>query len=144
MPTFGFDFSEFDTMVRQFEEIGVSGDEIADIVLDAVTPDAVEAFRGALPRDAGTDDPYHAQDHVRASKVRTSKTGSRYKIIGVFDGDGKKLDWDEARYLFCVENGTSRMVAKPFIKKAENNMEQVAGTKMKETLETELQTRLGG
>ena len=53
------------------------------------------------------------------------------------------MNWEPYRYLFYVENGTSRMTAKPFIDKALREIRAAVRPKMIQTMEDELRRRLG-
>mgnify|MGYP000709540048 CR=1 FL=1 len=117
--------------------------EVADKVLDEVAPLAVSTFKPHVPYDRKEKDSFHARNHVRASKTRDGY-GGRYKLVGVFDGDGAKLDWSIAQYLFYVENGTSKMVARPFMKKAEAAVKSVVRTKNEIGIRARNQSQDGG
>ena len=140
---FGFEFSEFNELIQQFENLGVGDDEIAKVVLDSVEDDAIQAFAANIPKS--DLDKEHAADNVIASKTRKSRHGSRYRVVGAADrGKMGGMNWDRFRYLFYVENGTSNMVAKPFINKAHKAVRDKVQPKMKTILENELAKRLGG
>jgi HK97 gp10 family phage protein len=143
MAKYGVEYEGFSSLVLKIENLGVSMNEVADKVLDEVAPLAVRTFKPHVPYDRKEKDSFHARNHVRASKTRDGY-GGRYKLVGVFDGDGAKLDWSIAQYLFYVENGTSKMVARPFMKKAEAAVKSVVEPKMKSALEQEIKSRLEG
>lgn len=143
MEKYGVEYSGFSELLSNVEQVGVSMDELADDVLEDVAPLAVEAFRPLVPYDSKEKDSFHARNNARASKTRNGHVG-RYKLIGVFDGDGAKLDWSIAKYLFYVENGTSKMPAKPFVKAAAAAVKSVVEPKMKAALEAEVKSRLEG
>lgn len=143
MAKYGVEYDGFTGLVAKIENLGVSMDEVADKVLEEVAPAAVEAFRPHVPYDAKERDSFHARSHVKASATK-SGYGGRYKLIGVFDGSGSKLDWSIAQYLFYVENGTSKMTAKPFMQAAQASVKAIVEPKMKEGLENEVKMRLEG
>lgn len=143
MARYGVEYDGFSQLVQKVEILGVTMDEVADKVLDEVAPLAVETFKAYVPYDSKEKDSIHARDNVRASKTRSGYHG-RYKLVGVFNGSGVKLDWSVGQYLFYVENGTSKMPAKPFMKAAENAVRSVVEPMMKAELEKEVQKRLGG
>ena len=116
MAKYGVEYEGFSSLVLKIENLGVSMNEVADKVLDEVAPLAVSTFKPHVPYDRKEKDSFHARNHVRASKTRDGY-GGRYKLVGVFDGDGAKLDWSIAQYLFYVENGTSKMAARPYVEK---------------------------
>ena len=130
MAKYGVEYEGFSSLVLKIENLGVSMNEVADKVLDEVAPLAVSTFKPHVPYDRKEKDSFHARNHVRASKTRDGY-GGRYKLVGVFDGDG-------------VENGTSKMVARPFMKKAEAAVKSVVEPKMKAALEQEIKSRLEG
>lgn len=141
MAKYGVEYDGFAELVMKVENLGVSMDEIADKVLDEVAPEAVEIFRPYVPYDHKERDSVHARNSVKASATKTGYRG-RYKLIGVFDTAGAKLDWSIAQYLFYVENGTSKMTARPFMDAAEKAVQAVIEPRMKEALEKEVKTRL--
>ncbi len=143
MAKYGVEYDGFSDLVMKAENLGVSMDEVADKVLNEVAPEAVEVFRPYVPYDSKEKDSFHARSHVKASGTK-SGYGGRYKLIGVFDGNGGKLDWSIAQYLFYIENGTSKMNARPFIDAAELALKAVIEPKMKEALEREVNSRMEG
>lgn len=143
MAKYGVEYDGFSGLVMKVENLGVSMEEVADKVLDEVAPEAVEAFRPHVPYDSKEKDSFHARNHVKASATKTGYRG-RYKLIGVFDGNGGKLDWSIAQYLFYVENGTSKMPARPFMTAAEMAVKATVEPKMKSALEAEIKSRLEG
>lgn len=143
MAKYGVEYDGFAGLVAKVEDLGVSMDEVADKVLEEVAPEAVEIFRRYVPYDSKGKDSFHARNNVKASATKTGY-GGRYKLIGVFDTSGAKLDWSIAQYLFYVENGTSKMTAKPFMDAATAAVQSAIEPKMKEALEREVQTRLEG
>jgi HK97 gp10 family phage protein len=118
-------------------------DEIANKVLDEVSPTAVEAFKPHVPYDIKEKDNFHARNNVKASRTKSGK-GGRYKLVGVFEENGASLNWSIAKYLFYVENGTSKMTAKPFMKAAAAAVKSVVEPKMKSAIEAEIKSRLEG
>lgn len=143
MAKYGVEYEGFSSLVLKIENLGVSMNEVADKVLDEVAPLAVSTFKPHVHMTERKKTVFIARNHVRASKTRDGY-GGRYKLVGVFDGDGAKLDWSIAQYLFYVENGTSKMVARPFMKKAEAAVKSVVEPKMKAALEQEIKSRLEG
>lgn len=143
MAKYGVEYDGFAELIVKVENLGVSMDEVADKVLDEVAPAAVEAFRPYVPYDAKEKDGFHARNNVKASKTR-SGYGGRYKLIGVFNEAGSKLDWSIAQYLFFIENGTSKMTARPFMHAAQSAVKTVIEPRMKAALENEVQARLEG
>ncbi len=143
MSEYHLDYSEFTDLIRRVEQMGVSANEIADKVLEAAAPAAVEAYRPHVPYDSAEKDSFHARDHVKASSTKTGKSG-RYKVIGVFGGDGAKMDWSIAQYLFLVENGTSKMMARPFMGAAAAAATTAAAPIMEQAFAAEIQSKLEG
>ncbi len=143
MARYGVEYDGFTNLIMNVENLGVTMDEMADKVLDEVAPEAVAVFRPYVPYDSKEKDSFHARNNVKASATKSGYRG-RYKLIGVFDADGAKLDWSIAKYLFYVENGTSKMTARPFMDAAEAAVQAVIEPKMKEALENEIKARLEG
>lgn len=143
MAKYGVEYDGFAALAMKIEEIGVSMEEIADKVLDEVAPIAVNAFKPHVPYDKTERDSVHARNNVRASKTKKGKSG-RYKLVGVFTENGSSLDWSLGQYLFYVENGTSKMPARPFMKAAEAAVEAAVKPVMKATMENEINSRIGG
>lgn len=143
MGEYHLDYSQFSELIQKFEALGVSADEIGTQVLEEAAPAAVEAFRMHVPYDATEKDNFHARDHVRASAIKTGKSG-KYKVIGVFDGDGAKMDWSIAKYLFMVENGTSKMAPRPFTAAAAEAATEAAVPAMEQSFTRQITERLGG
>lgn len=143
MSIFEFDFSEFDELVKKFEELGLSEQEISQKVLDSCENEAKEAYRRNVPYDENNTHGNHARDDVNISKMGKSKNGNYYKTVGAGTPKGNKIDTSEHQYLFYIENGTSKMVAKPFMDKASADVASATLPKMKQALENELKERLG-
>lgn len=141
MAQYGVEYNGFSALVAKIESLGVTMDEVADKVLDEVAPLAVETFRPFVPYDNKEKDSIHARNNVNASRTK-SGYGGRYKLVGVFNENGAKLDWSIGQYLFYVENGTSKMPAKPFMKAAESAVKAVVEPKMKAAIEAEIKSRL--
>lgn len=140
---YGVEYEGFSELVMKIENLGVSMDEVADKVLEKIAPLAVEVFRPYVPYDSKEKDSIHARNNVKASRTKSGYRG-RYKLIGVFDEKGSKLDWSIAKYLFYVEYGTSKMTARPFMKQAEAAVKSAVEPEMKATLEAEVKSRLEG
>lgn len=144
MAVFEFDYSAFNDLVKKVEELGLSEQEIAKAVLDSADSAAMEAYKANVPYGKPNANGTHARDHVSISKMGKSKNGNYYKVIGAGKAKGAKIDTEEFRYLFYVENGTSKMVARPFMDKAQAAVTAAALPKMKKTLEQEIEKRCGG
>ncbi len=126
----GFDISEFNQMIAQFESMGADKNKIAERVLDAGSEPARQSFMKNTPRSE--DEKEHAQDNVVVSKTRTArKTKNRYRLIGALD---RRFE-----YLFYVENGTSSAPAKPFIEKAYREAQAAAIEPMKQAFYEEFE-----
>ena len=142
MAKYGVEYDGFSALTMKIESLGVSMDEIADKVLNEVAPEAVNAFKPHVPYDSAGKDNIHARDNVKASRTKSGKSG-RYKLVGVFTENGASLDWSIGKYLFYVENGTSKMPARPFMKGAASAVKSVVAPKMKSAVEAEIKSRLG-
>lgn len=141
---FSLDYGEFNELVRQVEQLGLSEEEIAKELLDEVEADAIEIFRANMPPNSDKEKE-HARDNVIASRTKTSKNGSRYRIIGAAKRGGNAvggMNWDSFRYLFYVENGTSSAPAHPFIKKTEAAIAAEVQPKMVLKLQSIIKERL--
>lgn len=143
MGKYGVEYDGFSALVAKIEGLGVSVNEMVDKVLDETAGLAVETFRPHVPYDSKQKDNIHARENVKASRTKTGKNG-RYKLIGVFGENGSKLDWTVGQYLFYVENGTSKMPARPFMKAAEATVKSAVEPRMKAAIETEIKSRLEG
>lgn len=140
---FGIDYSEFSELIQQIEQLGMSENEIAEEVLDEAEPEAIETFRANMPPSSDKEKE-HARDNVIASRSKTSKNGSRYRVVGAANRGGSGgMNWDMFRYLFFVENGTSKAPAHPFIKKAEAAIAAKVQPKMVLKLQSIIEERLG-
>ncbi|MGN0106929.1 MAG: HK97-gp10 family putative phage morphogenesis protein [Hominilimicola sp.] len=143
MANYGVEYDGFSALAMKIESLGVSMDEIANKVLDEVAPLAVSAFKPHVPYDSKEKDSVHARNNVNVSATKSGKNG-RYKLVGVFTNNGASVDWSIGKYLFYVENGTSKMPAKPFMKAAEAAVKSVVEPKMKSAIEAEIKSRLEG
>lgn len=143
MAKYGVEYDGFAALAMKVEELGVSMNEIADKVLEETAPIAVEAFRPHVPYDKTEKDSIHAKNNVRASKTKSGKNG-RYKLVGVFTENGVAIDWTIGQYLFYVENGTSKMTARPFMAAASAAVESAVAPLMKSAMENEIKSRIGG
>lgn len=141
MGKYGVEYDGFSALVAKVEALGVSMDEIANKVLEETADIAVDTFRPHVPYDSKQKDSIHARENVKASRTKSGKNG-RYKLIGVFDENGSKLDWTVGQYLFYVEHGTSKMTARPFMKLAETAVKSTVEPLMKSALEAEVKSRL--
>ncbi len=120
---YGFDLTELEETIRQLERVGANMPVIAEIVLDAGSEPARQAFMKNVPES--DIDKEHAKDNVIVSKTRTAKrTKNRYRLIGALD--------EKFKYLYYVENGTVRALAKPFIEKAYREAQAAAAEPMKQ------------
>ena len=142
MAKYGVEYDGFSALTMQIESLGVSVDEIAGRVLDEVAPEAVNAFKPHVPYDSAGKDNVHARDNVKASRTKSGKSG-KYKLVGVFNENGAKLDWSIGQYLFYYENGTSRQPARPFMTAAASAVKSVVSPRMKSAVEAEIKSRLG-
>lgn len=143
MSKYGVEYDGFAALAMKIEEVGVSMNEIVDKVLEETAPIAVNAFRPYVPYDKTEYDSIHARNNVRASKTKSGKHG-RYKLVGVFTENGGSVDWTIGQYLFYVENGTSKMTARPFMAAASAAVESAVAPLMKSAMENEIKSRLGG
>lgn len=142
---FTLDYSEFNELVRQVEQLGLSEEEIANELLDEVESDAIEIFRANMPPNSDKEGE-HARDNVIASRTKLShKYGTRYRIVGAAKRGGNAaggMNWEPFRYLFYVENGTSRAPAHPFVKKTEAAIAAKVQPKMVLKLQSIIKERL--
>lgn len=143
MAVFDFDYSAFDELVQKIESLGISEEEIAKKVLDSADSVAMEAYKANVPYGEPNANGTHARDHVSITKMGKTKNGNYHKVVGAGTPVNTKMDWEEFRYLFYIENGTSKMAARPFIDRACADISSVALPKMKKALEDELKRRLG-
>ena len=132
------DFSQFDALISQVEQLGADTDAVAERVLDAGCGPAKEAFKKNVPYDTKTPPNSrkheHARDHVTVSKTKKSKYGNKYRTIGA---SGEKF-----LYLFYIENGTSRMPAKPFRERAYRDAKTASSEPMRQALIKEIENHL--
>ena len=143
MAKYGVEYDGFAALAMKIEELGVSMNEIADKVLEETAPIAVNTFRPHVPYDSREKDSVHARNNVRASRTKSGK-GGRYKLVGVFTESGGSVDWTIGRYLFYVENGTSKMTARPFMAAASSAVESAVKPIMKSAMENKIKSRIGG
>ena len=150
---YGVEYSAFAALTHKIESLGVSVEEVADKVLEEVAPAAVAAYKLHVPYDRAEKDSIHARDNVSASRTKSGYRG-RYKLVGAFiEGKDGKLNWNvtlhskkgnkEVPYLFYVENGTSKMLPRPFMKAAEEAVKAAVAPKIKAAVEAEIKSRLG-
>lgn len=138
---YGFDLTEFNALVNRIEMLGADMDAVAERVLDAGSEPARAAFAAVVPYDDKNVDSIHARDNITVSRTKTSKRGTKFRIIGVANKDyfGGKF-----AYLYYVEYGTSRMPAKPFRERGYRAAQAAALPLMEQTLVDEIETRLEG
>jgi HK97 gp10 family phage protein len=130
----GFYLDEFDELIKQIELLGANTDAVAEAVLDAGVAPAKEAFRNNVPYDTERDNPQgHARDNIKVSKTKTSKYGTKYRVIS-FKGDRS--------YLYMVDAGTSQMPAKPWREKANRAAQAAARPAMAKELVNQLEKHL--
>ena len=138
MAKYGVEYDGFAALAMKIEELGVSMDEIADKVLEETAPIAVNTFRPHVPYDSREKDSVHDFDNRHFHVVFF---GQR---VGVFTESGGSVDWTIGRYLFYVENGTSKMTARPFMAAASSAVESAVKPIMKSAIENEIKSRIGG
>lgn len=132
----GFDLSEFGEMISQLEQVCEDIDLIAEQVLNAGSEPAKQAFIKNMPPNSKKEKD-HARDNVVISKTRIArKSKNRYRLIGALDS--------KFEYLYYVENGTTKALAKPFIEKANREAQSAASGPMKEAFNREFEKRMGG
>lgn len=125
----GFDISEFSKMIEQLESMGADTNKIAERVLDAGSEPAKQAFIKNVPFDFEKEKE-HARDNVTVSKTKTAKkTKNKYRLVGALS--------QKFKYLYYVENGTSRAPAHPFIEKAYRDAREAATEPMKNAFNEE-------
>lgn len=125
---YGFDLTELSETISQLERIGANLDSIAEVVLEAGSGPAMEAFKKALPRS--TEEKEHAQDNVVVTKTRRArKTKNKFRVIGALD---RKFV-----YLYYIEYGTTKAIAHPFLEKAYRDAQIAASVPMKEAFNKE-------
>lgn len=130
----GIDFSEFNQLVKQIENLGANMNAVAEAVLDAGTAPAKKAFKQNVPYDDKRDNPQgHARDNITVSKTKTSKYGTKYRLI-TFKGDRS--------YLYMLDAGTSKMPAKPWREKANRAAQAAARPAMERELISQLEKHL--
>lgn len=136
----GFDFSEFSQLIDKIEALGLDEEEVTEAVLEAGSEPARLAYERNVPRS--TLDKEHAQDHIKVSKTRKSKRGSKYRLI---DAETQKKDPKTGKpvpYLYYVEYGHSRAPAHPFIEKAYREAHAAASDPMAEALVQKIEEKL--
>lgn len=135
----GFDYSEFDELITQLEQLGADMDQVAERVLDAGSEPARKAFQRNVPYDKTNKDPNHehARDNIVVSRTRIArKTKNKYRLIGALD---RKFE-----YLYYVEYGTTQAPPHPFIEKAYRDAQAAAIEPMKQALIQEIERHLEG
>lgn len=134
----GFDFSEFTDLIKQLEQLGADSKQVAERVLNAGSEPAKQAFINNTPFDETTEESKRTHEHARnsitVSKTKSSKRGSKYRIVGA--------DNEKFKYLFFVENGTIKIPAKPFRDKAYREARAAASEPMEQALIQEINNHL--
>lgn len=131
---FGIDYSEFDALIQQVESLADDTDEIAKMVINAGVQAALPKFTANVPTGDGVNPQGRAKDNVSVSGIKTSKHGTKYRLIS-FRGDRS--------YLYIIDKGTSQIPPKPWLDKAQVESRQAAVATMTEQLKREIQNRVG-
>lgn len=130
-----FDFKEFTKLVNNVERLGADMNKVSKSVLDAGSTPAKQAFTRKLPYDTTTPSSKrkhkHARDNVTISRTKTSKKGSKYKVIGAKD----KI----YNYLWYLEKDTTYIKGRQFRDIAVNAARKSAAEPMKQALLKELE-----
>ena len=131
---FGIDYSEFDALIQQVESLEEDADEIAKRVIDAGVQAALPKFVANVPTGDGANSQGRAKDNVTVSGLKTSKHGTKYKLVS-FRGDRS--------YLYMIDKGTSKIPPHPWLDKAQAESRQAAVDAMSEQLKQEIKRRVG-
>ena len=129
----GFDISDLTTLIDEIERLGADINKISEIVLDAGSEAARQAFIKNMPPNSNKDE-LHARDNVTVTKTRKSKKGNKYRLIGAHD--------EKFVYLYFVENGTTKAIPHHFIEKAYRAAQYAASEPMKQALIQEIENHL--
>lgn len=130
----GFTFEEFTELIKQFEELGADMDMVAEAVLNAGEGPAKEAYKNNIPYDSQERNPQgHAKDNITVTKTKTSKYGTKYRVIS-FKGNRE--------YLYMLDAGTSKMAAKPWREKAYRAAQAAARPAMAQELINQIEKHL--
>ncbi|MBO5408883.1 MAG: hypothetical protein J6A61_05770 [Clostridia bacterium] len=131
---FGIDYSEFDALIKQVEGLVEDTDEIAKSVIEAGIQAAQPKFIANVPVGDGANPQGRAKDNVTVSGLKTSKHGTKYRLIS-FRGDRS--------YLYMIDQGTSKLPPHPWLDKARAEAGQAAVNAMSERLKQEIKNRVG-
>jgi HK97 gp10 family phage protein len=131
----GFNYSEFDDLIKQLENLGADMDAVTEAVLDAGNEPAKQAFIRCMPPDSTTKHGQpHARDNVVVSPTRKAKNGSKYRLVGTLDR--------RFVYLYYVEYGHSKAPPHPFIEKAYREARAAAREPMEQELIRQIEKHL--
>lgn len=134
MANIGFDLSEFDNLIKQFEQMGGDVEELSQKVINSATRIGMEAYRSNVPFGKRPNSQGHARDNLKLSPLKKGKNGARYKVIS-FKGD--------RAYLYMLDNGTSKILPKPWREKAKYAVRNATLPIMRDTLIKEINKYLG-
>ncbi len=129
----GFDLSELNELISKVEQLGANMAKVSQRILDAGSEPARRAFIRNMPPNSKKDKK-HARDNVTVTKTRTSRRGTRYRLIGAHG--------EEFRYLWYVENGHSKAPAHPFVERAYRDASNAASEPMREAAVNEIENHL--
>ena len=130
MSNAGIDFSCIDKLQDKLKEMGRKGSQIENKVLLA----GAEIINNEIIKNAPVrkKNSQHSKQKLKLSKV-TKEKGIKVVKIGIL-----KEDNSEAFYLKFYEWGTSKQVARPFMKPAFDKKRKEAVNKMAEIIKKEL------
>lgn len=130
----GFDFSQFDVLINNFDIIKEEVKEIIEYAFEEAGGPGVAEFKKHIPRSELDNPQGHAIDNIYLAGTYIGRSGIAYKKI-TFKGDRS--------YLYILDAGTSTTFPKPWRKKAYKAVRQVTDPIIANAIATQINERLG-